>query len=120
MANVLFTATVTVANGQTDSSIHCTQGEFSVVAVYIPTPFTTGDITFKTSMDALRDTNGVINSSPTMATVLDESGASITLTAGTAGRWYNMPQMFQGNFLQLICPSQGAARTLTLIQRRID
>lgn len=120
MANNLFTKNVTVAAAGTDSTIFCTDGEFSVIGAYIPASFDTGDITFKTSMDDPRTAAGVVNDSPTMALVLDESGNAVELVAGTAARWYNMPPMFQGNFLQLICPTQSAERTITLVYRRID
>lgn len=120
MVNNIYSENITVAASGTDSTIFCTQGEFSVIGAYIPASFDTGDITFKTSMDDPRTAAGAVNTTPTMAAVLDESGNPVELVAGTAARWYNLPPMLQGTFLQLICPTQSAERTITLVARRIS
>lgn len=101
--------TTTIASGQTESSSIDLQGS-TLVGIYMPSSWTTADLTYKASTD---------NSS--FVAVKDDAGNTKTSTVGTNQFTLLDPVDFTGiRFLKLVSSaSQGANRDIILVSRPV-
>ena len=125
MESTLFTKDCTIAISTSLSPSFSLNGAFAIVGIIMPAAWDAADLTFQISMDPLVGTPA--DATPTnFYNVYDDSGGEVTVTASTSrAMMLSQNVLIAGNHYKIRSGTAGsavaqtAARTLTVIYRRV-
>lgn len=119
--NHLHTKSVTIANGQTLSSVLSLDGLFALVGIITPASWTDCDITVEGSMDE-RDQFNSAWAPATWYEFFDSTSNEVTIQANSTSRGIMLSQdvLMAGKHFRFTCSdAQGGARTVVCIFRPV-